>query len=210
VSAEGIAIQASQTAPLLSEDAAKPEFRVVARGKSRRGIRLERIFWQTAKSIAQRSHTTIGGLVDEISSQQLSSNNLASAIRVACLSWMVRRTAHLEALTSNAVINSILMAVPTPAFALGANKKILAFNSAFQTLVRRQFPVPGDAEQRGDLKLALDMNIAELMERLDQNGNTAVLTGFAIGVGDRRFRGQLNAVKAPSSDFDVVLAFVVM
>ena len=183
---------------------------MVARGKSRRGIRLERIFWQTAKSIAQRSHITIGSLVDEISSQQTSSSNLASAIRVACLSWMVKRTAQLEALTSVAVINSILTAVPSPAFALGANKKILAFNTAFQTLVRRQFPVLAEAEQRGDLKLALDVNVADLMARLDQNGNTAVLTGFAIGIGDRRFRGQLNAVKAPSIDVEIVLAFVVV
>ena len=191
------------------DDAAKPEFRVVARGKSRRGIRLERIFWQTAKSIAQRSQTTIGGLVEDISNQSLNSTNLASSIRVHCLSWMVKRAAHLEALTSTAVINSILMAVPTPAFALGANKKILAFNVAFQNLVRRQFPVTMEAEQRGDLKLALDVNVADLMARLEANGNTAVLTGFAIGIGDRRFRGQLNAVKAPSSDVDIVLGFVV-
>jgi predicted DNA-binding ribbon-helix-helix protein len=207
VNAESATIERPLSA---AEDAAKPEFRVVARGKSRRGIRLERIFWQTAKSIAQRSHMTIGGLVDEISSQQDSSNNLASAIRVACLSWMVKRTAQLEALTSIAVINSILTAVPSPAFALGANKKILAFNTAFQTLVRRQFPVLAEAEQRGDLKLALDINVAELMARLDQNENAAVLTGFAIGVGDRRFRGQLNAVKAPSVDVEIVLAFVVI
>ena len=116
---------------------------------------------------------------------------------------MVKRTAQLEALTSVAVINSILTAVPSPAFALGANKKILAFNTAFQTLVRRQFPVLAEAEQRGDLKLALDINVADLMARLDQNGNTAVLTGFAIGIGDRRFRGQLNAVKAPSIDVEI-------
>ena len=66
-----------------------------------------------------------------------------------------------------------------------------------------------DGESRPDLKLALDVNVADLMARLNGNGNTPVLTGFAIGVGDRRFRGQLNAIKAPSSDFDVVLAFVV-
>ena len=192
-----------------SQEAAKPEFRVVARGKKRTGIRLERIFWQTAKQIALRSHITIGRLVDEISGQQVSPDNLASAIRVACHSWMVERTTRLETLTSVAMINSILTAVPSPAFALGSNKKILAFNSAFQALVRRQFPMLAEAEQRGDLRLALDINLADLMMRLDQNGNTAIPTGFAIGTGDRRFRGQLNAVKAPSSDVEFVLAFVV-
>ena len=82
MSADGAAVA---SLPACQQDAAKPEFRVVARGKSRRGIRLERIFWQTAKSIAQRNHITIGSLVDEISSQQAGSDNLASAIRVACL-----------------------------------------------------------------------------------------------------------------------------
>ena len=192
-----------------SQEAAKPEFRVVARGKKRTGIRLERIFWQTAKQIALRSHMTIGRLVDEISGQQVSPDNLASAIRVACHSWMVERTTRLETLTSVAMINSILTAVPSPAFALGSNKKILAFNSAFQVLVRRQLPMLAEAEQRGELRLALDINLADLMMRLDQNGNTAIPTGFAIGTGDRRFRGQLNAVKAPSIDVEIVLAFVV-
>ena len=70
MSAESAAVT---SLPPAGADAAKPEFRVVARGKSRRGIRLERIFWQTAKSIAQRSHITIGSLVDEISSQQADS-----------------------------------------------------------------------------------------------------------------------------------------
>jgi len=200
---------AGQPAAFPEADAALPEFRVVSRGNERRGIRLERIFWQAAKEIARRNGTTIAGFIDEISKQKDESANLASAIRVACLSSTIGRVAHLERLTSGKTVSSILAAVPSPGFALGANKQILAFNSAFQMLVRRQFPVLAEVEQRTDLKLALDINIAELIARLDQNGNTPVLTGFAIGVGDRRFRGQLNAVKAPASGADTVLAFVV-
>lgn len=201
-------LTATERIALVNEEAARPEFRVVAYGKSRRGIRLERIFWQTAKSMAQRNHITMGVLVDEISNQ-VSSNNLASSIRVACLAWTAKRIARLEALTSTAIINSLLTAVPSPAFALGANKKILAFNAAFQALIRRQFPILAEAEQQSELKLTLDINVTELMARLDQNGNTAMRTGFAIGIGDRRFRGQLNAVKAPSGDLDIILAFVI-
>src|SRR4029077_6608840 len=43
----------------------------------------------------------------------------------------VGRTAQPEALTSIGAISSILAAVPSPAFALGTNNKILAFNAAF-------------------------------------------------------------------------------
>jgi hypothetical protein len=122
---------------------------------------------------------------------------------------MMKRNQKLEAVTSVAAITTLLNAVPSPAFALGANKKILAFNAAFQMLVRRQFPSVTASDQRADLKLALDMNVADLLIRLDQNGNSAVSTGFVIGVDDRRFRGQLNAVRAPATDVEMILAFVV-
>lgn len=194
---------------LLTADATKAEFRVIARGESRRGIRLERIFWQTVKKLAEREKVTIGRLIEAIAGQDAGATNLASAIRVSCMSWVTARNAYLESLTNVGTVNSILAAVPTPAFALGANKKIIAFNPAFQNLVRRLLPSSDSGDQRADLKLALDVNVLDLVARLNTNGNTPVLTGFAIGVGDRRFRGQLNAVKAPSSDVDIVLAFVV-
>ncbi len=193
---------------LFEPDAAVTDFRVVSNGKERRGIRLERLFWSVLKDAAKRNQTTIAGFVEDVSKQKTESANLASALRVACLSSAVDRTTQLEILTSPAMINSILAAVPSPAFALGTNKKILAFNTAFQTLIRRQFPVVFEGDQRADLKLALDMNITDLTARLDLNGNTPVLSGFAIGLGDRRFRGQLNAMKAPSSGADIVLGFI--
>ncbi|RVC39982.1 hypothetical protein EN779_37405, partial [Mesorhizobium sp. M4B.F.Ca.ET.088.02.2.1] len=71
--------------PLTAEDFG-PEFRVVARGGVRRGIRLERAFWVTLKQMAESRKCTIGMLVDEIAHAE--QGNLTSAIRVACMRGM--------------------------------------------------------------------------------------------------------------------------
>lgn len=200
---------ASWTLERVDAELAKPEFRVVAKGASKRGIRLERVFWQTLKTMAQRKKTTMGSLVEKMAEASPDHQNLASMIRVNCLLWIDQRLSSLEILTAGSMVNSILSAVPSPAFALGANKKIVAVNAAFQALIRRQFPTLGPDQDKLDLKLTLDVNVTDLLARLEANGNTVTMTGFAIGVGERRFRRQINAIKAPTGDTDIVLAFVV-
>ncbi|MBX3596172.1 MAG: ribbon-helix-helix domain-containing protein [Rhizobiaceae bacterium] len=72
----------------LEKDPFTPEFRVVARGNVRRGIRLERIFWVTLKRIAESRKITMGALIEEIAESHGESGNLTSAIRVTCLKWL--------------------------------------------------------------------------------------------------------------------------
>ncbi len=193
--------------PLLRDQ--EPEFRVVERNGQRRGIRLERGFWDMLKRMAARNQETLGALVDQIATSAGPKANLTSAIRVACLHDANAETAMLRRLTSVEMIKAILFACPAPAFALESTRKILAFNQPFQNLVRRQLPVGQDDDARKDMKLALDLNVADILERLRQNGNLPVGTGFVIGIGERRHRGQINAVRAPVPAPDILLAFVV-
>ena len=197
----------AQQYPLLVEDV-EPEFRVVARGGNRRGIRLERLFWASLKKLAESRKSTLGQLVEEISKAQPESGNLASAIRVACTRWLADQNADLRKLASLKTVNAILLACPSPAFALSSSKKILAFNPSFQSMVRRQLPAAPGEEARSDLRLALDLNVADIFSRLDADGDHPVVTGFLIGAGDRRYRGQLNVVRAPVSEPELLLAFV--
>jgi predicted DNA-binding ribbon-helix-helix protein len=196
-----------QIFPLLVEDVG-PEFRVVVRGGNRRGIRLERFFWESLKKLAESRKSTLGQVVEEISRVQPETGNLTSAIRVACTRWLADQNAELRRLASLKRANAILLACPSPAFALSSSKKILAFNPAFQMLVRRQLPAGLGEETRPDLKLALDLNVADIFARLDSNGEHPVVTGFVIGAGDRRYRAQLNVVRAPVSEPELLLAFV--
>ncbi|TIX93956.1 MAG: hypothetical protein E5V22_36640, partial [Mesorhizobium sp.] len=68
----------------------------------------------------------------------------------------------LSKLASIRTINAILVACPSPAFALTSSKKILTFNVPFQQLVKRQLPSGPNDDARHDLKLALDLNVADI------------------------------------------------
>ncbi|ESY53814.1 MULTISPECIES: ribbon-helix-helix domain-containing protein [unclassified Mesorhizobium] len=193
--------------PLAAEDFGL-EFRVVARGGMRRGIRLERAFWTSLKQMAESRKCTIGTLIEEIAEGHANAGNLTSAIRVACMRGLADQNLTLQRLASIKTISAILVACPSPAFALASSKKILTFNAPFQQLVRRQLPVAPNEDARQDLKLALDLNVADIFARLDANGETPVATGFVIGAGDRRYRGQLSAVRAPVVEPELLMAFV--
>jgi predicted DNA-binding ribbon-helix-helix protein len=202
------ATRAEETAFPLSFEDMEPEFRVVVRDGTRRGIRLERFFWTALKQLAQSRKSTLGQTVEEISRVQPETGNLTSAIRVACARWLAKENAELRKFTSLRRVTALLLASPSPAFALSSSKKILAFNPAFQHLVRRQLPMELGDQGRHDLKLALDLNVADIFARLAADGDQPVVTGFVIGAADRRYRAQLNVVRAPVSEPELLLAFV--
>lgn len=202
------AVRAGDPSLPLSFEDVEPEFRVVVRDGNRRGIRLERFFWAVLKRFAQSRKSTLGQMVEEISRIAPETGNLTSAIRVACARWLAEENAELKRLASLRRASALLLACPSPAFALSSSKKILAFNPAFQLLVRRQLPVEQGDEGRHDLKLALDLNVADIFARLAADGDRPVVSGFVIGAADRRYRAQLNIVRAPISESEVLLAFV--
>jgi len=66
-----------------------------------------------------------------------------------------------------------------------------------------------DANKDGKLsKDELPEQLRENFARLDANGETPVTTGFVIGAGERRYRGQLSAVRAPVTEPELLMAFV--
>jgi predicted DNA-binding ribbon-helix-helix protein len=192
----------------LSPDDMETEFRVVVHNGNRRGIRLEHFFWTALKRAAQSRRSTLGRIVEEISQVAPETGNLTSAIRVACARWLADENAELRKIASLRAVNALLLACPSPAFALSSSKKILAFNPAFQHLARRQLPTQQSEEGRHGLKLALDLNVADIFAQLSAHRDRPVVTGFVIGVADRRYRGQLNIVRAAASESEVLLAFV--
>ena len=194
---------------VFSPDDLTTDFRVVVRQGTRRGIRLERLFWSTLKQMAEHHRLTIGEMVEEIARANGETSNLASAIRVACLRWMADQRNALGKLASLRTINAILGACPAPAFALSSAKKILTFNPAFQHLVRRQLPVGFGETTHRDLRLSLDLNVADIFARLEVNDGVPISSGFVIGAAERRYRGQLNIVRAPIKAPELLLSFVV-
>jgi predicted DNA-binding ribbon-helix-helix protein len=186
-----------------------PEFRVVSSKGMRRGIRLERFFWTALRRHARERKLTVGALIDEIANAHDGAANLTSAIRVTCTRWLAESNVELAKLSSLSLVHALLAACPSPAFTLAANKKILNFNSPFQTLIRRQLPLLRPDDGRQDMRLSLDVGIPEIFARLDSNAGAPVVTGFVLGANDRRYRGQISAVRAPLRDPACLMAFVI-
>jgi len=183
-----------------------PEFRVVSHGGARRGIRLERLFWSVLKRIAESRKSTLGAMIDEIARTHGDSRNATSAIRVTCMRWLTGENAELAGLASMKTVNSILSACPSPAFTLSSGKRIVNFNAPFQQLIRQHLPQGSDGRQ--DLRLSLDLSLPEIFSKLDANLEGPVVTGFVLGAGERRYRGQINAVRAPVKEPELLMAFV--
>jgi hypothetical protein len=111
-------------------------------------------------------------------------------------------------LTDPARIVSLVRASPSAAFALGLDKRIIAYNQPFLNFVQARFSYSEPGPIGKDLSLALDVHLIDLAATLKANDNTPVVVGFVVGVGDRRLRGNLNTILAPVSEQNVILCYV--
>lgn len=190
------------------EDDNVPVFRVVEHNGVRRGIRLERIYWDVLREIAQADGKRIGVFVQSVIGDAPPSANATSHLRVFCLRWAIDMLASAKEMSGSSNIANLVRASPSPTFALGLDKRIVAFNQAFLGFVQSRFShVPSEPASR-DLRLALDGQLTELATRLKSNGNAPVDTGFVVEISGRRVRGKLNVLLAPSLGPSVLLCYI--
>lgn len=183
-------------------------FRAVTARGVRRGIRLERLFWTALADAAKARGRTVAELVGDIAATVPAEGNLASAIRVEMARFMRDRLAGLEARTAPGLTVALLQACPTPAFALSPDKKIVSYNRPFTAFIQSRFDAVEPAELLRGLRLSLDMPLDEIAARLLADPQAQVTTGYALGVLDRRVRGQLRMALAPTAARLMVLAYL--
>jgi predicted DNA-binding ribbon-helix-helix protein len=186
----------------------EPVFRVVEEGGARRGIRLERIFWRALREIAQVRQKKIGALVQSILEEAPQPINTTSLLRVYCLRWALNTLATANEMTGPSSVGNLVRASPGAAFALGLDKRIVAYNQSFLNFVQARFSYEESEPVNRDLRLALDGHLADLAATLKSNGNAPVEVGFVVGIGGRRLRGKLNALLAPASGQSILLCYV--
>lgn len=187
---------------------AETVFRAVDNGAVRRGIRLERIYWNALKEISRETRQRTGILLGAIEAEAPEAINVTSLTRVYCLRWFMNALQKAHELTAPHMLASLVRASPSAAFALGFDKRIIAYNQSFLNFIQVRFAFSPEAPISKDLRLAIDIPVTELMNSLKANENAPIVSGFVVGVGDRRVRGNLNAILAPVSRQDVILCYV--
>ena len=191
-----------------AHDAFTPIFRAIKTPSQRRGIRLESIYWDSLKMIADSERISLGESVEHAAEEAADVGNLASILRVHVARWFTDRVQKLETLTRLESISPLVHASPTPTFVITADKRIVLFNRPFLSLIKSKFPnARSDIVYMG-LRLSIDVQIEKVIERLKSGDGSVLSTGFAIGVEGRRLRGQLNFVLAPIHKQAMVIAYI--
>jgi len=183
-------------------------FVAVRVGDFRRGLRLEEIHWRALKDVAASHGMSVGALVRSVEEAAPEEANLTSLLRVLCLGWFRDRLTSVQKIAHRGIANSLVQASPAPTFALGLDRQIVAYNQYFLNLIQSRLSIASSGTVARNLRLALDVQIGELIETLRKNGNMPVGTGFVIGVDNQRFRGRMNTVLAPSIEQAVIVCFV--
>jgi len=182
-------------------------FRAVNALGTRRGIRLEAIFWKTVSAMAAAGGRTLGQQVGSAASGQ-EAGNLASALRVQAAKWLYSRLSELERITAPENVYAIIHASPTPAFVLSADKKIVQYNQPFLNFIRARLVGTDSHDLLRTARLSLDTQLEQVIELLRKSPRAPVVTGFAIGASERRVRGQIKLVLAPISAATMVIAYI--
>lgn len=184
------------------------EFRAVKVGSGRRGIRLEHIYWQVLKEITGKQKRSLGDFVAEASGEFPDASNITSVLRVKAARWLWQELQDARSLTSAGVIDGLVQASPAPAFALGEDKRILAYNQAFLNYIQSRFSRFSSSSFAGSFRLSLDVQFSDLAETLRKSPGRPFGTGFVIGFDDQRLRGRLSTILGPSSGQITIIGYV--
>lgn len=187
----------------------EPKFRaVIGKGGTRRGIRLESVYWDGLAWLLTGSRQSLGDVVDQAAAQVGENNNLASMLRVVAFRWMWRRLALMENTYSSENLNTLLQACPTPAIVLTRDKKIQFFNEPFMAMLKQRLVLGNIAQLSAGFRFVLDTQVDEAIQSLSVKGKV-VTTGFTATCAGKQLTGQMNLAMAPSHQKQMVIGYVV-
>jgi predicted DNA-binding ribbon-helix-helix protein len=199
----------SETLPAIDGDELEPRFRAVTGGGERRGIRLERIYWDGLNRMSEAGGISTGDLVYRTATQMPESGNLTSLLRVLSFKWALRRLDAVEDVASLANLNALLQASPSPTVLLTQERKIRLFNDAFLTMLRHRLPLIDDVQQMArNLRFSIDTQIEEVLSLLSSNRGKTLNTGFKIGLGVQSLSGQINLALAPVHEAPMLIGYI--
>lgn len=183
-------------------------FRAVNAHGERRGIRLERIFWNTLGEAAAAANRSLAQVVGDTAAANAGGGNLASALRVSAARWLADTLAETRRRSAPETVFAMIQACPSPVFALSADKKIVSYNRPFVAFIQSRFTAADPAEMLRGLRLSLDTPLEQAVASLIRDPAATVFSGYAIGLADRRVRGQLRLTLAPTAQSRIVVAFI--
>jgi predicted DNA-binding ribbon-helix-helix protein len=198
-----------QTLFAIDDRDAEPKFRaIIGRGGSRRGIRLESVYWEGLSWLLAGSRQSMGDIVEQAAEQTTDKGNLASTLRVLAFRWMWRRLAAAEASYSIETLATLLQASPSPAIVLTREKKIQLFNDPFVTMLKQRLQLGNVGQLSSGFRFVLDTQVEEAIDSLAAS-RKMLTTGFTASCAGKQLTGQINLALAPVHNKQMLVGYVV-
>ena len=128
-------------------------FRAIAVAGKRRGFRLESIFWSALEVIASRNRRTLPGEIAETLRDAQDHQNASALLRARVAADLIDLWSLAEARSAAPAWGKVLMAMPTPAFALSRSEAVAAINEPMRRLLERRGLPPVADNPDGAIKV---------------------------------------------------------
>ncbi|MEP1441917.1 MAG: ribbon-helix-helix domain-containing protein [Hyphomicrobiales bacterium] len=186
----------------------QPHFRAVNSHGVRRGLRLERTYWEYLDAMSQSEGRSVGDIIADIDLSIPEKGSLSSAVRAFVADRLSNRVEMLEGYLSCELSIATLSASTAPTFILSENKRILHYNRTFVRYVRKHFNEMETSDILKNMALTFDLPTSEIFQTLSNDHNKILTSGFAFGVSERRIRGKVNFVALPRPNKMLVMVFI--
>jgi len=190
-------------------DLSTPEFRTVAAGNTRKGLRLERAFWYALGVISARFGRKRSALIAEVmqdaNDRQL---NATSAVRSFVAQTLLTELEQLEARSGQDSYIALLQHAPVPSFAVDRNKRMLRANGEFSHFLRILFAQVGDAVPRHSVQINLETPVGQIFDMLGKSGASCeCVMSVVLDTRVRRVRTRIVAV--PPHDPTALVGYII-
>lgn len=206
-------IDASETPPPEGGDedllsVSTPEFRAVPTPDGRKGVRLERAFWQALAGLAERAGVKRSKVISDVLHEATDLGlNSTSALRSYAIRQLDQELQAAQEKTALAFAVPMMQQAPVPSFAVGLDKRLIRVNGEFNHFLRILFAEMGEAVRSG-LQINLERPVAQLFEELGSSGQSCeCMMNVVMGSRVRRVRTRLVAV--PPHDPTALVGYIV-
>nr|CAD6596254.1 aryl-sulfate sulfotransferase [Rhizobium sp. Khangiran2] len=201
-------LQSPDALPVLGEDEIEPRFRAITSSDGeRRGIRLERIYWDGLNQMSIAGRVSTADIVQHTASQ-FPEGNLASLLRVLNLKWTLRRLSAAEDLASLDNLKALINASPSPAIVLTNEKRIQLFNDPFLTMLRQRLRLADLRTLSNGLRFSIDAQMTDVLQTLQTNRGKTMNIGFSMASGDNAMKGRINLALAPAFERSMLVGYI--
>jgi predicted DNA-binding ribbon-helix-helix protein len=185
------------------------EFRTVHTPDARKGLRLERAFWQALTTIASwegiKRHKLMARVLGEAVMLRL---NTASAVRSFAVHAMEQEVTRLRALSEQVYSVERFQQAPVPSFAVDRNKHVVRINGEFSRFIKVLFSEAGTALTGRPIQVNLETPVSQVFAELGTSGDAGLYTMNVVVDGRvRRMRTKIIAV--PPHHPRVLVGYVV-